>query len=149
MKTPTKEQLNPGPEDLDGQVVVEHLLGKSIEGAVALLEENSAHYQEDYTWMGAKAFCYYCPALVRYLRKSTASNDTLFAYGMLGTFRHRLTHDGALIAPAIPVIEEFCVVVEAESERLGFDDNYAKRAQRRIAELKAKIDSVRAHEATA
>ncbi len=149
METPTEEQLNPVPEDLDGQVVVKHLLGKNIEGAVTLLEENSAHYQEDYTWMGAKAFCYYCPALVRYLRSSKATNDYLFAYGMLGTFRHRLTHEGVLIAPAILVIEEFCVVVETESERFGFDDDYAKRARCRIAELKAKINSLRAHEATA
>jgi hypothetical protein len=67
----------------------------------------------------------------------------LFAYGMLKTFRLRLDQDGALIAPAIPVIEEFCSVVKAEADRLGFHDNYVRRARRRIAELKLKLDSVR------
>jgi hypothetical protein len=61
------------------RIVVEHLLGKTVDEAVALLEENSAHYQEDYTWMGPEAFCYYCPALIRYLRSPAASDKDLFA----------------------------------------------------------------------
>jgi len=123
MRTPTRKQLSPVSEDLDGRIVVEHLFGKSVEDAVALLEENSAYYQEDYTWMGPKAFCYYCPALVRYLRSPASRDDSLFAYFMLSTFRLRLDQDGASIASAIPCIEEFCALVESDSERLGFDDN--------------------------
>jgi hypothetical protein len=64
MSLPTETQLNPFPADLDGKVVVEHLLGKSVHDAALLLEENSAYYQEDYLWMGAAAFCFYAPALV-------------------------------------------------------------------------------------
>jgi hypothetical protein len=143
MSVPTKEQLNPFPDDLDGRVVVENLAGKSVDGAVALLEGNSTRFQEDYTWMGAEAFVYYSPALVRYLRTSAAAGDYVFAYFMLSTFKHRLDHDGALIASAFPVIEEFCAVLEEDRARLGFDDDYTKRARRRIAEVKTKIETLR------
>jgi hypothetical protein len=143
MRTPTKEQLNPFVEDLDGRAVVEHLLGKSVDDAVALLEENSAYFQEDYTWMGPEAFVYYSPALVRYLRSTAASDDYLFAYFMLTTFKHRLDHDGIRIVSAFSVIEDFCVLLEEESARLGFDENYAMRARRRIAEVKTKIEMLK------
>jgi hypothetical protein len=146
MSTPTREQLSPVADDLDGRSVVEHLLGKSVEEAVALLEENSAHYQHDYLQMGAEAFCFYCPALVRYLRSPAAQDDDGFAYSMLSTFRVRLERDGASILPAIPCIQEFCALVEADSERLGFDDDYANRARRRIAELTLRIESALAHD---
>jgi hypothetical protein len=143
MGVPAKSQLNPTPENLDGQKVVEHLLGKDIEGAVSLLKENSAYFQEDYTWMGAEAFCYYSPALLRYLRSPAARDDYLFAYGMLRTFWHRLDQDGVHIAPAFSVIEEFCSLVEQDAARLGFDDDYAKRTQRRIAEIRAKLEPLK------
>lgn len=143
MPIPTKEQLNPFPEDLDGRVVVQNLLGKNLDEAVALLEENSARFQEDYTWMGAEAFVYYSPALVRYLRTAAAAGDYVFAYFMLSTFKHRLDHDGVHIAPAFPVIEEFCVILEEDRARLGFDDDYSERARRRIAEVKTKMETLR------
>jgi hypothetical protein len=67
---------------------------------------------------------------------------------MLSTFRLRLDHDGASIAPAIPCIEEFCIVVEADSKRRGLYDDYAKRALRRIAELKPRIEALKIRAAT-
>jgi len=143
MLLPTKDQLNPFPEDLDGRVVVQNLLGKNLDGALALLEENSARFQEDYTWMGAEAFVFYSPALVRYLRTSSATGDYLFAYFMLSTFKHRLDHDGVRIASAFPVIEEFCVVLEEDRARLGFDDDYTERARRRISEVRTIIETLR------
>ena len=145
MATPTRNQLNPFPADLDGELVAEHLLDKSVEDAVKLLEENSAYYQADYTFMGAEAFCYYCPALVRYLRSPASTDDYLFAYSMLSTFRLRLDQEAGSIAPAIPCIEEFCALVETDSDRLGFSVEYVERARRRIAELKPRITSVKAH----
>jgi hypothetical protein len=142
MPIPTKDQLNPFPGDLDGRVVVENLLGKSVDDAVALLEENGTRFQEDYMWMGAEAFVYYAPALVRYLRSPAAAGDYVVAYFMLSTFKHRLDHDGARITTAFRVIEEFCDVLEEDRARLGFDDDYIKRAGRRIAEVKAKIEQL-------
>lgn len=139
MNIPTAEQLNPFPDSLDGRMVVEHFLGKSVADAVGRLEENSARYQGDYLWMGPEAFCYYVPAIVRYLRSDAASDDCLFTYSMLTIFRHRIDNDGVSISSAFPIILEFCRVLEEESIRLGFDENYTKRAHRRIAEVKAKI----------
>ncbi len=143
MKTPTREQLSPVAEDLDGRIVIENLLGKGAKDAFALLEENSSYYANDYAWMGPEAFCYYCPALVHYLRSPAARDDYRFAYCMLTTFRLRLENDGPLIGPTIPYIEEFCALVEADSKRLGFNDIYAGRAGRRIAEVKAGIKALR------
>jgi len=139
MSLPTETQLNPFPADLDGQVVVEHLLGKSVHDAVLLLEENSVYYQEDYLWMGPAAFCFYAPALVEFLRSASADGDMQFAYGMLHTFRHRLEHDRPHIHRAIPVIREFCRIMTIDFDRLGFDYDYKSRAMRRIDEVKAAI----------
>lgn len=139
MNPPTKKQLSPVPENLDGQCVVSHLLGKNVIEAAALLEENSAYYSDDYLWMGEEAFCYYCPALVLYLRSDAATGDELFAYGMLGTLRHRLDRDGLRIVPALSTIEEFCSIVEGQSTRFGIDENYARRVGRRVTELRSRI----------
>ncbi len=146
MHLPTKEQINPIPEDLDGRVVVKNLHGKSVNDAVALLEENSIRFQEDYTWMGPEAFVCYSPALVLYLRTPSADGDFVFAYFMLSTFKRRLEHDGASIAQAFPVIEEFCAVLEDNQTRLGFDDDYTMRARRRITEVKTKIETLKAQQ---
>lgn len=141
MSLPTETQLNPFPADLDGKVVVDHLLGKSVHDAALLLQENSTYYQEDYLWMGPAAFCFYAPALVAYLRSAAADGDMEFAYGMLHTFRHRLEHERAHFDRAIPVIREFCSIMTNNFGRLGFDDNYKSRALRRIDEIEAVIGS--------
>jgi len=139
MNPPTKDQLCRIPEDLDGQCVVSHLLGKDVREAAALLEQNSAHYSDDYLWMGPEAFCYYCPALILYLRSDVAVGDRLFAYGMLDTFRHLLDREGARIAPAFSTIKEFCSMVEGQPERFGLDENYARRAGRCVAEVRSRL----------
>ena len=140
---PTKNQLNPVPEFLDGKIVVEHLLGKTVEDAVALLEENDLTFSEDYMWMGPEAFCYYAPALVRYLQSDAANGDDLFPYHMLITFRLRLDEDGARVAAVFPTIEEFCKIVEEQSDRLGFSEDGVRRARRRIAEVRSRLAAIR------
>ncbi len=136
---PSEIQLCPIPEDLDGQQVVKHLLGKDVPGAVRLLEENSLYYQEDYSWMGPEAFCYYADALVSYLESPAANNDVGFAYGMLHTFRHRLDTDGNAVRPAYLQIKKFCEIVRRDCERLGFDDDYQKRAANRTREIEERL----------
>ena len=59
MQLPTVEEINPIPEDLDGQTAVQNFFGKSLEEAEALFRENSLCYQEDLMFMGASAFRFY------------------------------------------------------------------------------------------
>ncbi len=132
----------PTPMDLDGQRVIKHLLGKDVQAAVALLEDNSWRYSEDYLWMGPEAFCYYAPALVQFLRSKAADGESLFPYSMLSTFRFRLDRDGAAIKAAIPIIREFYEIVRNEGDRLGLDADYQRRAHNRIREIEARIEKI-------
>ncbi len=64
---PSEHEINPIAADLDGQVAVRNFLGRTIDGAVELLWENSLHYFEDFVWMGPVAFRYYLPAITKFI----------------------------------------------------------------------------------
>ena len=53
---------------LDEESASRHMLGKSMEEVRALLDDNFIYYQEDFMWMGPRAFCYYVSALVEYIK---------------------------------------------------------------------------------
>ena len=143
MTLPSEAEINPfGDDDLDGAFAAQNLLGKSVQEAAALLAENSMHYQEDYQWMGPVAFCFYVRALLLYLESDESSEDYDFAYAVIQLFRTRLTNDRADVAPAIPIMREFCSTTSAHFTRLGFPEKYRLRLPRRIAELEATIEEL-------
>ena len=143
MKLPSEAEINPfGDDDLDGACAVANLLGKSAEEAAALLADNSIRYQEDYLWIGPVAFCYYVRALLLYLESEESAEDYDFAYTVIQLFRTRLTNDRADVAPAIPIMREFCATTSAHFTRLGFPEKYRPRLPRRIAELESTIEEL-------
>ena len=74
---------------LDEAVACEHFLGKTLDEAVAMFEENSLAYQEDLMWMGPRAFAFYVPAVTRYLATEAARGDSDLVSCMLGNIRFR------------------------------------------------------------
>ena len=105
MPLPTESEINPIPDDLDGQVAVRHFLGKSVQDAVALFADNSLIYQEDLMWMGPKAFCFYLPAVLEHFRQESDPDLVSFIASVL---EFRLEHDAKDIEPSYPTIAAIC-----------------------------------------
>jgi len=117
---PTPEQINPFG-DLDGNHAEKNFLGKSIEEAEALFKESSLYYQEDLFWMGPKAFCFYLPAVYRYLQSKDSEEDCDILNCLAGTLDSRLKDDGSQIADAFPAMLDLCSYVLENYEKFGVD----------------------------
>lgn len=67
---------------LDGQEAVDHFLGKTIDEAKQLFLENDLYYIDDFMWMEKKAFRYYLPAFIDYIKSNNPniSSDTLYRF---------------------------------------------------------------------
>jgi hypothetical protein len=71
MSIPTIEDFvsTEDPEqDRDGYRAWKNLGGLSVEAAYAKLRDDPEVYQEDFMWMGDRAFVYYFAVLEKYLR---------------------------------------------------------------------------------
>lgn len=67
-------------ETLDEKSAAEHLLGKTIEEARAVIQDAPESLLEDFMWMGSDAFLYYFPALLDYFREDVQLDwDNLFS----------------------------------------------------------------------
>lgn len=106
---PSAQELNPIAEDLDGQVAAEHFLGKSLDEAVLLFEDNSLYYQEDLLWMGPAAFCFYVHAVIRYLKSDASVGDCDLVNCLHGILTKRLADD---LAEITPVLEDLRGIAE-------------------------------------
>jgi hypothetical protein len=70
-----KADFNPFASNLDEENVWKNLGGKTLVEAYELFLTNPLHFQEDYMWMGARAFDYYFPVLDEYLRAASAEDE--------------------------------------------------------------------------
>lgn len=66
---PTEHDFDPFGGDLDAQSAWRSFGGLSIADALALFRENPTHYQEDFMFMGGRAFVFYFPVLDAFLRE--------------------------------------------------------------------------------
>jgi hypothetical protein len=66
---PTEQDFDPFGGDLDAQHAWRSFGGLSIAEAVTLLRQNPIHYQEDFMFMGGRAFVFYFPVLDTFLRE--------------------------------------------------------------------------------
>ena len=64
---PGERDFDPHEGDLDAQVAWENFGGLSLSEAFQKFQENPEIHQEDFMFMGGKAFAYYFPVLERYL----------------------------------------------------------------------------------
>lgn len=85
---PSARDINPHGS-LDEVVAADHFLHKSLEEAEMLFREDSALYQEDLMWMGPRAFAYYLPAAIQYVKSEAAAGDVEFIAALLAIVRFR------------------------------------------------------------
>ena len=66
---PTEQDFDPHAGDLDAQSAWHHFGGLSVAEALAKFREDPLSYQEDFMFMGGRAFVFYFPVLDTYLRE--------------------------------------------------------------------------------
>ena len=66
---PTKKDFDPFGGCLDAQSAWRNFGGLSIAEALTLLRDNPIRYQEDFMFMGGRAFVFYFPVIDTYLRE--------------------------------------------------------------------------------
>ncbi len=59
--------------DLDAIAAWEHFGGKSLDEARSLLDDNFLYYQEDFVFMGPRAFAFYAEAFAAYMEDAVAA----------------------------------------------------------------------------
>jgi hypothetical protein len=74
---PTARDFDPYRGDLDAKWAWDNFGGLSIERAYEVFIERPEIYQEDFMFMGGRAFEYYFPVIDRYLREVKVDRDTL------------------------------------------------------------------------
>ena len=75
---PTESEFDPYLCDLDAQHAWKNFGGLTVDQACAKFDEAPESYQEDFMFMGGKAFAFYYPVIDSFLRKSTElSKDDL------------------------------------------------------------------------
>lgn len=109
----------PPEADLDGYSAWTRFGGLSLAEAHAKLCECPEVYQEDFMWMGDRAFVYYFPVVDRYLRTVEASQELdqaawIFAHAIAIHVRTEPTPVNALHDR----IEQLCSFVLAELARI-------------------------------
>jgi hypothetical protein len=108
MSLPSARDINPIPDDLDGKVAEEHFLGKSLEEAVKLFEDNFLYFQEDLLFMGAPAFRFYLEAAIQYAESQEAKYCAEDARLLLMVLRHRWEYEPDELAPVRDSLLEYC-----------------------------------------
>lgn len=135
MRIPSKEEINPCADCLDGQWAVGHYLGKSLEEAEALFIENDIYYAGDLLWMGATAFTYYFKAALAYLKREECHEASDFVNTIISTLDSRLLgeyNDLQAIKNGFPEYIEFCEYVVQYYDRFDLDEEI-------YGDLRAKI----------
>jgi hypothetical protein len=72
---PTEQDFDPFGGGLDEQVAWRNFGGLTLEQANKKYRENPDAYQEDFMFMGGKAFAFYFPVIESYLRETSAYTE--------------------------------------------------------------------------
>src|SRR5262245_51618579 len=73
---PQKQDFVVSANDLDGRCAWENFGGLTLEEANKKFRENPLIYQEDFMFMGGKAFAFYFPVIESFLRETPAGLDS-------------------------------------------------------------------------
>ena len=121
---PTERDFDPYIGDLDGQHAWKTFGGLSLEHAREKFLENPMCYQEDFMFMGGKAFAFYFPVVEGYLKSVPAGfNDHdheawILSRGIKAQFQGvDLAHVRHLIARVLALAD----FVQGNIERFGYD----------------------------
>jgi hypothetical protein len=140
-RLPTEKDINVF-NSFDERDAVKHFLGKDLEQATSLFQENFLYYQEDLMWMGPIAFCFYVRAARKYLLSEDSDNDAEAVNTFCGLIEFRLKYDASEIAAAKAIICEGIRLILERFDRYGcareIYGDVAKRYHALLSRLSSK-----------
>jgi hypothetical protein len=142
MDLPSKRDISPESENLDGQWAVRHFLGKSIEEAEALFRERAPHYLEDLMHMGPVAFRFYFPAADRYVRSNHARGDSSTVSHLADILELRIRYEELELAPIAESLGKFCSDVAASIDRFDVSSEIAGDLRGRYLRLASQFQAI-------
>ncbi len=120
MEIPTELEINPLPEDLDGQWAVRHFLGKTVEDAELMFRLKLDYNGEDLMHMGPVAFRYYFPAVCRYIQSHLPDGSPQIFSAFLALVNFWLESDPDRLRPVAAQAAE--LFSEILSRSTGFEE---------------------------
>ncbi|MEM9802684.1 MAG: hypothetical protein AAGA20_20325 [Planctomycetota bacterium] len=142
---PTDREISPTDGlDLDEKSALEHFLGKSVvEAAKLFSEERNLVYAEDLMWMGPRAFAYYLPAVMPYLRSVDSYRDSAFVVSVKGAIQSQLDDDAGAFRPAATAARAFLEHCLAhDDDRLGVEaEGPYRNLRKQLAALLKRVEA--------
>lgn len=141
MPTPSARDINPIPEDLDGQYAERHFLGRTVEQARELFHERFDLYVGDLLHMGIIAFKYYLPAAIHFADSDVAKYDCAVVRELLSTFTHRWHYEREQLFDLRGLFRDYCLGVLGRIEQMDrvFAPDY--RLDRQLRRFLASLDA--------
>lgn len=138
---PTERDFDPLSGDLDAQCAWEHFGGLTLDEAHAKFRKNPLYYQEDFMFMGGKAFAYYFPVVEQHLTMVPDANSDgddheswILATCIKTQFCAKTVHHVLHLKQRVFALSAF---VQQNIHRFGFN----KDEQRRIADAWTELDN--------
>jgi hypothetical protein len=122
---PVECDFDPWGGDLDAQCAWKNFGGLTIHQAKARFRENPLYYQEDFMFMGGKAFAYYFPVIDDYLRTvpDIETDDDHEARILADCIRNQFDHDLSHVRHLSARVLDLADYVRRNIRRFGADDN--------------------------
>ena len=110
---PTTEDIAPAFEhDLDQREALWFFYGKTLEEIEDKLSENASERISHYDCIGTRAFAYYLPAMMTYLRSEKSTGDVDFVDRLIGVFARRTINVVDLVPESLSGMAEavtYCI----------------------------------------
>jgi hypothetical protein len=138
---PTREEINPVHDDLDGQVACEHFFGKTVEEAEALFRESPLYFDEDLFWMGPIAFRFYVQAAIRFIQSDDVAFQAGFINGIRSTLERHLECDPPEeLIPVAGQLAAVCSYIVEHWSKFGANEEIYGDLQLRYVALQRKFE---------
>jgi len=137
---PTKDDFNPwGPNNLDAEWAWDNFCGLTLEKAHAKFRERPEIYQEDFMFMGGKAFAFYFPVVERYLldtpdfeNEGDDRESWILAKCIENQFKSKTSQYVQHLADRVTMLSQF---VQKNIRRFGYDEDERKKIAEAWQEL--------------
>ena len=139
---PSREDINPIAEDLDGQMAELHFYGKSQNEAAKLFFEHSTYYLGDLLWMGSKGFSFYFPSLESYLYSEESRDDIEFIDGLRLTLQSRLENDISSIKECLFTVLKVLKYISENMSKFDPSSDVYRDLSKELGVLREKIQDL-------
>lgn len=137
-RRPSRLEINPIPEDLDGQWAEKKFFDKSFHEAEFMFREDAISRAQDLIWMGPVGFMYYFDAALNFLKSEFSVEESDFINVMTDNLESRLFskyNDFDQIKDGVPKYIDFCEYALKYFEKFDIDEGVYGNLKGRIESL--------------